>query len=72
MTISCFVAGGLFALFVPDTHLDEFRGALAAHEILLLVDVPKARVAEIEEHVSGRHLEATPGGSGWTREGLGI
>lgn len=70
--IVCFVAGALFALYVPDTHLDEFRNALAHGEIPLLVDVPKTQVAQIERHVSRRHPEATPGGSGWTIEGLGI
>lgn len=70
--ITTFAAGALFVLFVPDTHLDEFRGALAHREILLMVDVPKRRVAEVEEFVYRRHPEAMPGGSGWTIEGLGI
>ena len=66
------IAGALFALRVPDTHLDEFRGALSHSEILLMVDVPRQRVAEIEEIVRRRHPEATPGGTGWTIEALGI
>ena len=67
------LAGGtLFALRVPDTHLDEFRGVLAHGEVLLMVDVPKRRVAEIEELLYRRHPEATPGGVGWTIEALGI
>lgn len=65
-------AGYLFATRVPDTHLDEFRGVLSHHEVLLLVDVPKQRVAEIEELISRRHPEATAGGTGWTIEPLGI
>ncbi len=65
-------AGAWFALRVPDTHLDEFRGALSHSEILLMVDVPRQRVAEIEEMVRRRHPEATPGGTGWTIEALGI
>jgi len=65
-------AGFLFATRVPDTHLDEFRGVLLHHEVLLLVDVPKQRVAEIEELVSRRHPEATAGGTGWTIEALQI
>jgi hypothetical protein len=65
-------AGALFALRVPDTHLDEFRGALSHGEVLLMVDVPKRRVAEIEELLYRRHPEATPGGVGWTIEALGI
>jgi hypothetical protein len=65
-------AGVLFATRVPDTHLDEFRGVLSHHEVLLMVDVPKQRVAEIEELISHRHPEATAGGTGWTIEALQI
>jgi len=67
-----FVAGALFALRVPDTHLDEFRGALSHGEVLLMVDVPHARVAEVEEIVRQRHPEAVPGGTSWTIGALGI
>lgn len=67
-----FLAGFLFATRVPDTHLDEFRGVLAHPELLLMVDVPKRRVAEIEELVSRRHPEATAWGTGWTIEALQI
>jgi hypothetical protein len=67
------LAGGtLFALRVPDTHLDEFRGVLSHSEVLLMVDVPRQRVAEIEEMVCRRHPEAIPGGTGWTIEALHI
>ena len=66
------IAGALFALRVPDTHLDEFRGALSHSEILLMVDVPRQRVAEIEEMVRRRHPEAIPGGTSWTIEALHI
>lgn len=66
-----FLGGALFTLRVPDTHLDEFHNALAHGEIVLLVDVPKARVAEIED-LARRHPEVTPGGVGWTLEALGI
>lgn len=66
------VGGALFALRVPDTHLDEFRGALSHSEVLLMVDVPRQRVAEIEEMVRRRHPEAIPGGTGWTIEALHI
>lgn len=65
-------AGVLFATRVPDTHLDEFRGVLAHHEVLLMVDVPKQKVATIEEQIYRRHPEATAGGTGWTIEALQI
>lgn len=65
-------AGVLFATRVPDTHLDEFRGVLSHSEVLLMVDVAKQRVAEIEELIYRRHPEATAGGTGWTIEALQI
>lgn len=66
-----FLGGALFTLRVPDTHLDEFHNALAHGEIVVLVDVPKVRVAEIED-LARLHPEVTPGGVGWTLEALGI
>lgn len=67
-----FMAGALFAMRVPDAHLDEFRGVLSHHEVLLMVDVPKQQVAEIEELIYRRHPEAIAGGTGWTIEALQI
>ncbi len=64
------VAGALFALRIPDTHLDEFRGVLSHGEVLLMVDVPKRQVADIEELLYRRHPEVAPGGTGWTIEAL--
>ena len=61
---------GLRATWLPDVHLDEFRDALAHGEVLLMVDVPKTRVAEIEDHVHRHHPEAAVGGVGWSLEGL--
>jgi hypothetical protein len=67
------LAGGvLFAMRVPYVHLDEFRGVLAHREILLMVDVARRRVAEIESLVERRHPEAVAGGTSWTIERLGI
>ncbi len=67
-----FIGGTLFASQVPDAHLDEFRGALAHGDIVLLVDVPRRRHGEIEELMRQRHPEAVPGGSSWTIDGIGI
>jgi len=67
-----FTVGALFAMRVPDTHLNEFSGALSHREMLLMVDVPKWRVSEAEEVVYRRHPEVTPGGTGWTINALGI
>jgi len=63
---------GLHFSNLPNTHLGEFRDALAHGEILLLVDVPESRVAEVEHQVQRRHPEAFPGGVGWGTEAFGL
>lgn len=70
--LATFVGGALFASQVPDAHLDEFRGALAHGDIVLLVDVPRRLHGEIEEVMRQLHPEAVPGGSSWTIDGIGI
>ncbi len=70
--VATFVLGERFATEMPNVHLDEFRGALQHGEVLLMVDVPRWRVAEIEDRVHRRHPEATVGGVGWTIQALGI
>ncbi len=72
VAIASFVAGAVFALLVPNTHLDEFRGALAHGEILLMVDVPKQKVFDVEEIMHRHHPEVVLGGAGWTLDWLGI
>ena len=49
-----------------------FIGSMILGAYLWTVDVPKWRVAEVEEIVYRRHPEATPGGTGWTIRALGI
>ncbi len=66
-----FIVGERFAVTLPHIHLNEFRGALSHGEVLLMVDIPKERVAEIEELVHRGHPEAGVGGVGWTVEALG-
>lgn len=67
-----FFAGEHFVVHVPDVHLTEFTDALSHGEILLMVDVPASRVAEIEDFVHHRYPEAVVGGVSWTVEGFGI
>lgn len=64
--------GGLLFSRVPNVHLDEFRDALAHGEILLMVDAPQQRVAEIENRVHHHHPEAAVGGVGWESEVFGF
>ena len=61
-----FIAGEQFSVRVPDVHLTEFTDALSHGEVLLMIDVPGHRVAEIEDFVHHRHPEACVGGVGWT------
>ena len=66
--VTTFVAGALFAVKVPQVHLDEFKDALSHGEILLMIDVPSLRVAEVEDLVSRIQPEAVKG----ARSGNGI
>jgi hypothetical protein len=61
-----FIAGERFANMILHAHLDEVHGALAHGEILLMVDVPKQRIPEINELVLNHHPEAELGAVGLT------
>jgi len=67
-----FFVGERFVVRIPDVHLTEFTDALAHGEILLMVDVPRNRVAEFEDFVHHRHPEATVGGVGKSMDAFGI
>lgn len=61
-----FIVGEHFAVHVPNVHLTEFTDALSHGEVLLMVDVSRDRVAEVENCVHHRHPEASVGGVGWS------
>ena len=67
-----FIAGEQFVVHVPDVHLTEFSDALSHGEILLMVDVPKNRVAETEGFVHHKHPEAVARGTSWTVDAFGL
>lgn len=71
MTVTFFV-GEHFVVNVPDVHLTEFTDALSHGEVLLMVDVPVERVAEIENFVHHRYPAAVVGGVSWTIDAFGI
>lgn len=71
MTAS-FLSGAFYATHVPDTTLSDFKEALAHREVLLLVDVPRQRIAEVEANIHKHHPAAVAGGSSWTIDALGI
>jgi hypothetical protein len=64
------VVGGLLgawmssmvAAAVPNSRLKQFQAEIDAGKVLLMVDVPYRRVAEITEVVVARHPEARPRG----------
>lgn len=59
-------AGNYFASRIPKTHLDQQADALRHNEILLMVDVPVWRIAEVENAIKRHHPELYGGGVGWT------
>lgn len=67
-----FIAGEYFVIHVPDVHLKEFTDALSHGEILLMIDVPKNRVAEIEHFVHHKYPVATVGGVSWSVDAFGL
>jgi hypothetical protein len=43
---------------VPNTRLKRFEAAIERGELLMMIDVPKERVEEIEEMIKSHHAEA--------------
>jgi hypothetical protein len=67
-----FLTGLEFIMHTPNVHLTEFQSAMRHREILLMIDVPVAQVAEVEETVHRRHPEAITGGVGWSINALQV
>lgn len=55
-------ASGMNAAAVPNTRLKKFAAAIEQGQVLLILDVPTARVEEIEEMIAKRHPEISFGG----------
>lgn len=70
--LATFMAGQQFVMRIPEVHLTEFTDALAHGEILLMIDIPVYRVAEIEDYVHLHHPTATVAGTSWTMDVFGI
>ncbi len=70
MALSFF--GGERFTRLPDVHMREFREALQHGEVLLMVDVPRQQVAEVEHQVTRRHPEAFTGGTSWQTDLLAM
>jgi hypothetical protein len=50
-------AASMIGVSVPSRRLGRFEGAIAAGHLLLMVDVPRSRVTEIEALLATRHPE---------------
>jgi hypothetical protein len=48
---------------VPNSQIHQFEQAIKAGEILMMVDIPKARVEEVETLIYGHHPTAAAGGT---------
>jgi len=70
--IASVVSGALFAMRLPTIHLDEFHEAIRHGELLLMVDVSRDCVEDVEELMRRRHPEAVTGGSVWTPDAFGV
>lgn len=55
-------ASSMVASAVPNSRLRAFAPEIEAGKVLMMVDVPMRRVAEIREIVANRHPEALPRG----------
>ncbi len=70
--LAAITAGVVFLFHMPDTHLGEFRTAINHGDVVLMVDVPKARTNEIAQLLRRRHPAAEANGIGWTIGALGL
>jgi len=48
---------------VPNSQIHQFEQAIGAGEILMMVDIPKSRVEEVEALIYGHHPSAAAGGT---------
>lgn len=48
----------MIGVSVPNTRLRRFRDAIEQGELLMMVDIPKHRIAEIEDLIKSHHPEA--------------
>lgn len=54
---------GMIGMDVPNTQIDKFEDAIEKGEVLMMVDVAKTRVEEIEALVQQHHPDADMGGT---------
>lgn len=54
---------GMIGMDVPNSQIEKFESAIEEGEILMMVDIPKTRVEEIEALVQQHHPDADMGGT---------
>ncbi|MHB8346261.1 MAG: hypothetical protein ACYDHM_03585 [Acidiferrobacterales bacterium] len=69
ITVTC-ILGVPFAMRIPNVHLGEFQSAIVHGGIVIMTDMHRNRIAEIEDFVRRRHPEATQGGVCWMTPAL--
>ena len=54
---------GMIGMDVPNSQIEKFEDAIEKGEVLMMVDIPKTRVEEIETLVQQHHPDADMGGT---------
>jgi hypothetical protein len=54
---------GMIGMDVPNSQIEKFEDAIEKGEVLMMVDIPKTRVEEIEALVQQHHPDADMGGT---------
>jgi len=54
---------GMIGMDVPNSQIEKFETAIQSGEILMMVDIPRERVEEIEALVQQHHPDADMGGT---------
>ena len=54
---------GMIGMDVPNSQIEKFEGAIEKGEVLMMIDIPKTRVEEIEALVQQHHPDADMGGT---------
>lgn len=66
-----FIGGFLFTK-LPDVGLNAFKEAMAHGEIVLMLDIHRDRVQEVEDYIHHHYPEAAVGGVSWSVDALGL
>jgi len=54
---------GMIGMDVPNSQIEKFESAIENGEVLMMIDIPKTRVEEIEALIQQHHPDADMGGT---------